>query len=142
LSSGWTRRTDEANGALGEVRVLTVCYIYPPEVQPAGVMTRELAEHLAAHGHAATVLTGFPNHPQGVVFEGYRKRLREWEQREPFGVLRVWHTTSPKRTTLPRLAFYGSFALSSLLNGLLSGKQCSPCRPRSPVGWPACCSPD
>jgi colanic acid biosynthesis glycosyl transferase WcaI len=123
LGRDGTRWTDEANGVFGEVRVLTVCYIYPPEVQPAGVMTRELAEHLTAHGHAPTVLTGFPNHPQGVVFEGYRKRLREWEQREPFGVLRVWHTTSPKRTTLPRLAFYGSFALSSLLNGLFSGKQ-------------------
>ena len=105
------------------MRILTVCYIYPPEVQPAGVMTRELAEYLAARGHAPTVITGFPNHPHGVVFEGYRKRVRQWEQREPFGVLRVWHTTSPKRTTLPRLAFYGSFALSSLLNGLSCGGQ-------------------
>ena len=105
------------------MRILTICYVYPPEVQPAGVMTRELAEHLTERGHRATVVTGFPNHPSGIVFPGYRKRCRHWEQREPFGVLRVWHTTSPARTLAPRLAFYGSFALSSLLNGLLCGKQ-------------------
>jgi colanic acid biosynthesis glycosyl transferase WcaI len=103
--------------------VLTVCYVYPPEVQPAGVMTRELAEDLVEHGHQATIITAFPNHPHGVIFEGFRRRLRQWEQREPFGVLRVWHTTSPKRTTLSRMAFYGSFAFSSLLNGLFTGKQ-------------------
>ena len=100
------------------MRLLTVCYIYPPEIQPAGVMTRELAEYTVQHGHEATVITGFPNHPRGVVFEGYRRRSRQWEQREPFGVLRVWHTVSASRATLPRLAFYGSFALSSLVNGL------------------------
>ncbi len=100
------------------MRLLTVCYIHPPEIQPAGVMTRELAEYMVQHGHEATVITGFPNHPHGVVFEGYRRRARQWEQREPFGVLRVWHTVSPSRALLPRLAFYGSFALSSLLNGL------------------------
>ncbi|MBM3497816.1 MAG: glycosyltransferase family 4 protein, partial [Armatimonadetes bacterium] len=99
------------------MRVLLICYIYPPEVAPAGAMALELAEHLAAQGHQVTVLTAFPNHPHGVVFEGYRRRWREWEQREPFGVLRVWHTISPKRSAVQRLLFYASFALSTLVHG-------------------------
>ncbi|MGQ9730150.1 MAG: glycosyltransferase family 4 protein [Candidatus Zipacnadales bacterium] len=99
--------------------VLTVCYIYPPEIQPAGVMVHELSEYLAQCSCSATVITGFPNHPHGRLFPGYRKRWREWHQREPFAVLRVWHTTFPQRSLLSRMAFYGSFALSSLLNGLL-----------------------
>ena len=36
----------------------------------------ELARHWAAAGHEVSVLTGFPNHPTGVVPEEWRPRLR------------------------------------------------------------------
>jgi len=98
-----------------------VCYIYPPEIAPAGQMTRELSEHLAEEGHGVTVVTAFPNHPKGEIFEGYKKRIRLWEQDEPFRVLRVWHTTSRRRNGLTRSLFYVSFAVSSLIQGLCCG---------------------
>jgi len=36
----------------------------------------ELAQHWAQAGHEVSVLTGFPNHPTGVVPPEWRARLR------------------------------------------------------------------
>jgi len=53
------------------MNIVLICHVYPPEVQASAMMTRELAEDLAAAGHRVTVLTGWPNHPQGVLHPGW-----------------------------------------------------------------------
>lgn len=86
---------------------------FPPEHAPIGHMMKELAEELASRGHRVTVVTGFPNHPAGVVFPGYRKR---WLQEETIGrarVLRTWLFTSPSRAALSRACTFLSFTVTS-----------------------------
>ena len=58
------------------MNVALMCYVYPPEPAPAGIMVCELAEDLAAAGHRVTVITGWPNHPQGVLYPGWKARFR------------------------------------------------------------------
>ena len=40
-------------------------------------------------GHDVTVITNFPNYPDGPVYRGYSNKLRKWEKIEGIDVLRV-----------------------------------------------------
>ncbi len=51
----------------------------------------ELAQHWAQSGHEVSVLTGFPNHPTGVVPEEWRPRLRRL----------VYHEIQPSAVSRP-----------------------------------------
>lgn len=81
----------------------------------------ELARHWAEAGHQVSVLTGFPNHPTGVVPEEWRTRLRRITYHEKAGkvdVFRTWLWPLPNRKTHERIRNYASFFLSAALRGL------------------------
>jgi colanic acid biosynthesis glycosyl transferase WcaI len=86
---------------------------YPPEQAPIGYMVRELAQALAARGHDVTVITGFPNHPGGEVFGGYKKRWRLEELGDGFKVRRVWLFTKRHPGRLARIFGFLSFTVTS-----------------------------
>jgi colanic acid biosynthesis glycosyl transferase WcaI len=76
-------------------------------------MMRELGIDLARRGWDVTVVTGFPNHPGGEVFAGYKKA---WFQEEITDGLRLWRVflfTSPTRSPARRLATFISYTLTS-----------------------------
>src|SRR5208282_4123264 len=81
----------------------------------------ELAQHWAQAGHEVSVLTGFPNHPTGVVPEQWRPRLRRLIYNEKAGrvnVFRTWLWPLPNRKAHERMRNYASFCLSAALRGL------------------------
>ena len=95
---------------------------FPPEHAPIGHMLLELAEALVEQGWAVTVITGFPNHPSGVVFDGYKKRLF---QEELLGDVRVWRVflhTSARRSIFNKLLTFLSFTLTSSACLLFRGR--------------------
>ncbi len=49
----------------------------------------ELSRHWVEAGHDVTVLTGFPNHPDGVIRPEYRKHFWRGIFREQFHGVRV-----------------------------------------------------
>jgi colanic acid biosynthesis glycosyl transferase WcaI len=80
----------------------------------------ELARHWARAGHKVTVLTGFPNHPDGVVRREYRKRLRRMvcrEQVDGVQVVRTWLLPFPNRKAYGRMLNYSSFCVSAGVTG-------------------------
>ena len=84
-------------------------------------MFYELGADLARRGHKITVITGFPNHPYGKVFGGYRKRLWQVENMNGMRVIRVWLFTSPNRRTINRITTFLTFTLTSSVAILLAG---------------------
>lgn len=81
----------------------------------------ELSHHWAQMGHDVTVLTGFPNHPTGVVPPEWRSRLRGLLYKETVGrvrVVRTWLWPLPNRKAHERIRNYASFCLSSAISGL------------------------
>ena len=95
---------------------------FPPEHTPIGHMLLELAESLTRQGWKVTIITGFPNHPGGVVYAGYRKRLflEEW-----IGDVRIWRVflyTSPSRSFLSRILTFLSFTITSSFSLLFRGR--------------------
>lgn len=81
----------------------------------------ELSRHWAKMGHEVTVLTGFPNHPTGVVPEGWRSRLRRLRHTEivdKVRVARTWLWPLPNRKAHERIRNYASFCISAAISGL------------------------
>jgi len=80
----------------------------------------ELARHWVAAGHEVTVLTGFPNHPDGVVRPEYRERFWRGFCRENFEgvkVLRTFLLPFPNRKPYERILNYTSFSMSAAMAG-------------------------
>ncbi len=81
----------------------------------------ELARHWTGAGHRVTVLTGFPNHPTGVVPPEWRSRLRRLIYREDVDgvrVVRTWLWPLPNRKAHERMRNYASFCVSAALDGM------------------------
>jgi len=81
----------------------------------------ELSRHWARMGHEVTVLTGFPNHPTGVVPEDWRSRLhrlRYTETVDGVRVVRTWLWPLPNRKAHERIRNYASFCVSAAVSGL------------------------
>jgi len=104
------------------MHLLDICHIFPPEHAPAGVQARDFAEDMTRLGHSITVLTGWPNHPSGILYPDWKPRFREVIDCPPgFTLVRCGHSIHPRASMPWRLWYYLSFAISAFLNGL-------PCR--------------
>jgi glycosyltransferase involved in cell wall biosynthesis len=57
------------------LKILFITENFPPEVNAAATRVYERACYWAKDGHEVTVLTCFPNFPQGRIYQGYRQSL-------------------------------------------------------------------
>lgn len=92
------------------MRVLVVSQYYRPEEAPIVV---GVAEGLVGRGHQVRALTGFPNYPAGVLFEGYRQRWRWRELISGVDVLRVPLFVDHSQSGLRRALNYLTFGVSA-----------------------------
>lgn len=102
------------------MKILYVSQYFPPEMGAPSARVQELAKCWVEMGHQVTVLTGFPNHPTGVILPEYRARWRRlvWrEQMDGVTILRVWLAPFANRGAIGRIVNFVSFWLSSSLAG-------------------------
>lgn len=102
------------------MHIAYVSQYFPPEMGAPAARVHELAKHWVKQGHQVTVLTGFPNHPTGVLRPEYRARWRRLicrEQVDGINVVRVWLMPLPNRKAHERILNYASFWLSSSVVG-------------------------
>jgi colanic acid biosynthesis glycosyl transferase WcaI len=110
------------------VNITLISQYYWPESFGAGVWTAELAEWLRARGHTVSVITGFPNHPDGVIFPEYRGKVFQTELHNGVRVVRTWVYATPRTRSLwQRVLGQASFS-ATLLLGLFA-------IPRADVVW-------
>ena len=103
------------------MKILYVSQYFPPEMGAPAARVSELARHWVKAGHQVTVLTGFPNHPTGIVPPEYRAKLRRLvcrEQMDGIDIVRTWLFPCPNRKAHERLLNYLSFVLSSCITGI------------------------
>jgi colanic acid biosynthesis glycosyl transferase WcaI len=103
------------------VKILYISQYFPPEMGAPAARASELARHWVEAGHEVSVLTGFPNHPTGVVPEEWRSRLRHLTYNETVDGIRVYRTwlwPLPNRKAHERMRNYVSFCLSAALRGM------------------------
>jgi colanic acid biosynthesis glycosyl transferase WcaI len=103
------------------MKILYISQYFPPEMGAPAARVAELSEHWANAGHQVSVLTGFPNHPTGIVPAEWQSRLRGITYREKAGrvdVFRTWLWPLPNRKAHERMRNYASFCLSAAIRGL------------------------
>jgi glycosyltransferase involved in cell wall biosynthesis len=100
------------------MRVLYLSQYFAPEVGATQTRAHEMATGLIRAGHDVTMLTEVPNHPKGIIFPEYRRKLWVRENLEGIDVVRVWVKASPVKTMRTRLAFYLTYMLNATLAGL------------------------
>lgn len=102
------------------MKILYISQYFPPEIGAPAARASELARHWTQEGHDVTVLTGFPNHPNGVVPPEYKSALRRLVAKGKFAgasVVRSWLLPFPNRKPYERILNYSSFFVSAAITG-------------------------
>ena len=77
------------------MKILFFTHYFPPEVNAPANRTHEHCRCWVQDGHDVTVITGVPNHPRGVIFEGYENRWLQQETIDGIRVIRTWMYLTP-----------------------------------------------
>lgn len=64
--------TGVVGGICKRMNIAAICHYFSPEVGAPSARIHEMARVWAAEGHSVTVVTNFPNHPTGRIYDGYR----------------------------------------------------------------------
>ena len=83
----------------------------------------ELSRAWLQRGHQVTVITGPPNHPTGVLYQGYRNRFFQKEKVEGVEVIRSYVYLAPNRGFGRRIVNYLSFMLTSSVTAILRTRE-------------------
>jgi colanic acid biosynthesis glycosyl transferase WcaI len=102
------------------MRILIFTQYYPPEVGATQTRLDHFAHFLAARGHDVTVIAEVPNHPTGVVLDGYRGKFVIRSVEDGVDTRRVWVFTSPRKSSWRRIAFYLSYAATATAVGVIT----------------------
>ncbi|MGH9768648.1 MAG: glycosyltransferase family 4 protein [Blastocatellia bacterium] len=99
------------------MRITFLCQYFPPEMGAPAARTFEHARHWASLGHDVTVITGFPNHPTGVIHPEYRGYFVKRESVEGIDLLRTWVYVAANKGFTKRILNFLSFCFSSVALG-------------------------
>lgn len=82
--------------------VLITAKRFPPETPATAVLGQELAEELGSNGYRVTVAAGYPHHPYGQLFPGFRKKWLNISETDAYRLVRGWHIIHPSPSLLVR----------------------------------------
>lgn len=99
------------------LHILFISQYFPPEMGAPSARTYELCRHWAEKGHKVTVITGFPNHPTGVIPPEYRQHFYKIEMIDGIKVIRTYVYATPNKGFFKRILSYISFMCSAIFLG-------------------------
>lgn len=98
------------------MQILFFSHYFHPEGNAPASRTYENCKRWVRAGHDVTVITCTPNVPNGVVYEGYRNRLRHREMIDGVEVIRVWTYIAANKGTLRRIMNYVSYMFNAVFS--------------------------
>ena len=106
--TGEMKKTQSDDSTGEKKKILVICQYYKPE--PFRIS--DICEEMVRRGHEVQVVTGYPNYPEGILYEGYGKGRHIDEVINGVKVHRCY--TIPRETgTAKRMLNYYSYAASS-----------------------------
>ena len=93
--------------------ILFITDNFPPETNAPAIRTFEHAREWVRKGYKVTIVTCFPNFPNGELFKGYTNKLIQTEYLDGIKVVRLWSFISSNKGFILRSLDYFSFAISS-----------------------------
>lgn len=100
------------------MKILFLTDNFPPEVNAPATRTFEHCREWVKAGHDVTVITCFPNYPQGKVYPGYTNSLCKTECMDGIKVVRVWSYMTANKGFVKRIIDFISFSVTSFFAGL------------------------
>ena len=91
---------------------------FPPEVNAPATRTFEHCREWVHSGFEVTVITCFPNFPEGKIYTGYKNKLYSVEYMEGIRIIRVLTYIAANEGFLKRTIDYVSFGLAAFIAGL------------------------
>ena len=104
------------------MHILFLSHYFPPESNAPASRTYENCRRWVRRGHKVTVITCVPNVPDGVVYDGYKNRLRQREVVDGINVVRVWTYVAANRGRIRRTLNYISYMFSAIFFSLFVRK--------------------
>jgi glycosyltransferase involved in cell wall biosynthesis len=95
------------------MKILYVSQYFPPEMGAPAARVHEMSREWVRLGHQVTVLTGFPNHPTGVIPPEYRGQWLRRDIIDGIQVVRVPIYAAANKGFAKRIANYLSFGASA-----------------------------
>ncbi len=99
------------------MHILFLSHYFVPENNAPAARVHALAREWTNLGHRVTVLTGAPNVPSGVVYEGYANRLFQQELVGDIRTARVWTYLAANRGRVRRGLNYLSYMATAGVAG-------------------------
>ncbi len=100
------------------MKIAYICQYFVPEPSAPSTRISELAQEWVKDGHEVTVLTGMPNHPNGIVLDEYRGKIIADEKIVDVNVLRSWLYATPNEGILRKTLSHLSFMISTVMLSL------------------------
>lgn len=77
------------------MKINLICHYYHPEISAHQARLSEMTREWVKKGHEVTVLTGFPNHPTGVISFEYQGKVFMEEVINGIRIWRHWLYATP-----------------------------------------------
>jgi|SRR5271157_5271801 len=100
------------------MNILFLADNFPPERNAQASRVYERACYWVRWGHQITVLTCFPNFPEGKLYAGYRNRWRQVEEMDGIRVVRLKTFIAPNAGRVLRIVDFLSYMVSAFIAGL------------------------
>ncbi len=91
------------------MKILFITHYFQPE--PNSVFGLPLAKKLMSDGHQVQVITGFPNYPEGRIYDSYRGKLFMREDMDGVDVIRFPLYPSHDQSSFKRILCYTSLSI-------------------------------
>lgn len=100
------------------MKILFLTDNFPPEVNAPATRTYEHCKEWVKKGAEVTVITCFPNFPEGKVYDGYKNKRIQRETIDGIKVIRVYTYITANEGFVKRIFDYMSFMIAAFLAGL------------------------
>lgn len=105
------------------MKINLICHYYPPEIGAPQARLSEMAREWVKQGYEVTVLTGFPNHPTGVIPPEYQGKVFMEEVVNDVRIWRHWLYTTPNEGFSKKIFAHLSFMVTLILFSLFRGER-------------------
>jgi glycosyltransferase involved in cell wall biosynthesis len=105
------------------MKILLVTEYFPPEIGAGSTRAYEHSIQWVKNGHDVTVITGFPDYPDGIIpqkYKGYKFLIEDYEG---IRVIRTYTFPAANRGFFRRIISFLSFMISSIVQGTVASKK-------------------
>ena len=99
------------------MRIAILCQYFHPEIGAPSARLLSLARDFRAFGHEVVVITGFPNHPTGILPDKFKGLWTFEEDMEGVRVLRNWLYVTPNEGFVRKTISHLSFMVTAVILG-------------------------